>query len=252
MEVDQYRLLLDNAQVGWWEADFENGYYICSDYLVSLLQLDDKRLPINDFLLLIREDYRERIKSEFAFFKGIGIYEQIFPIKTCYGYKYVRTKICKRDIDSSGKIDVLGILQLVPYSETDENKPIVSNKVDGLLRHLGSVSRALHSFIQTNDMPASIQLVLTEILFSINTKGRAYIMEYGDNQQTLSCSYEVCSEGIEPVRKSLQKIPLSTLNWSTRKILNLYPVLINNLDELPDEAAEEKNICVAEEFFHSY
>ena len=240
MEVDQYRLLLDNAQVGWWEADFENGYYICSDYLVSLLQLDDKQLPIGDFLLLIREDYRERIKNEFAFFKGIGIYEQIFPIKTCYGYKFVRTKICKRDIDSSGRINVLGILQLVPYSDAEENKPIVNNRVDGLLRHLGSVSRALHSFIQTNDMPASIQLVLTEILFSIDTKGRAYIMEYGDDQKTLSCTYEVCSEGISPVLNSLQEIPLSSLSWSTRKIRNLYPVLVNNLDELPNEAAEEK------------
>ena len=24
MDVDQYQLILDNAQVGWWKADFEN------------------------------------------------------------------------------------------------------------------------------------------------------------------------------------------------------------------------------------
>ena len=23
MDVDQYQLILDNAQVGWWKADFE-------------------------------------------------------------------------------------------------------------------------------------------------------------------------------------------------------------------------------------
>lgn len=240
MEKDQYKLLLDTAQVGWWEIDFEKRHYICSDYLVSLLELDDKIIPAVDFLGLIREDFRARIANEFAYFRHVGIYEQIFPIKTCYGYKFVRTKICKREIEPSGKIYVLGILQLVPFAETEENKPAVDNQMDSLLRHLGSISRGLHSFIQQNDLQESIQMVLTEILFSIDTKGRACIMEYGDDRKTLSCTYEVCSEGVASVRSQLQKIPVSTLPWSTRKIHNLYPVLINNLDELPLEAAEEK------------
>ena len=81
MDVDQYQLILDNAQVGWWKADFEERCYICSDYLISLLELDGPKISIVDFFLLIRGDYRDRIANEFAFFKGIGIYEQIFPIK---------------------------------------------------------------------------------------------------------------------------------------------------------------------------
>lgn len=240
MDADQYKLLLDNAQVGWWEANFEGGYYICSDFLVSLLELNGPQLPIRDFLALIREDYRDRIANEFTFFKGIGIYEQIFPIKTCFGVKFVRTKICKREIDGNGKITVLGILQLIPFSEAEENKPIVNSQIDGILRHLGSLSRALHSFIQTNDLHKSIHLALMEILFSINTRGRVYIMEYEDGRK-ISCTYEVCSEGVTPVRLSLQNIPLSTLPWSTRKIQNLYPILVNNLDELPAEASGEKH-----------
>ncbi|WP_298553676.1 ATP-binding protein [uncultured Parabacteroides sp.] len=239
MEVDRYQLILDNAQVGWWEADFEERCYICSDYLISLLELDGPKILLADFLLLIREDYRDRIANEFAFFKGIGIYEQIFPMKTCYGYRFVRTKIYKREKAPDGKLTVLGILQLIPFSETEENRPVVNGQVDSVLRHLGSLSRALHSFIQTNDLHKSIHLALTEILFSIDTKGRVYIMEYGD-EGLIGCTYEVCSEGIEPVRLSLQNIPVATLPWSTQKIRNLYPVLINNLDELPPEAAEEK------------
>jgi hypothetical protein len=103
MDVDQYQLILDNAQVGWWKADFEERCYICSDYLISLLELDGPKISIVDFFLLIRGDYRDRIANEFAFFKGIGIYEQIFPIKTCYGYRFVRTKIYKREKASDGK-----------------------------------------------------------------------------------------------------------------------------------------------------
>lgn len=128
MEVDQYQLILDNAQVGWWKADFEERCYICSDYLISLLELDGPKIPIADFLLLIREDYRDRIANEFAFFKGIGIYEQIFPMKTCYGYRFVRTKIYKREKEADGKLTVLGILQLIPFSEKEENRPVVNGR----------------------------------------------------------------------------------------------------------------------------
>lgn len=240
MDIDQYKTLLDTAQVGWWEMDFERKCYICSDYLVSLLGMNDKILPTQDFLGLIREDYRARIANEFAYFKEVGIYEQIFPMKTCYGIRFVRTKICKREIDATGKIYVLGILQLVPFGEVEENKLAVNNQTDRLLRHLGSISRALHSFIQTNDLLTSIELVLTEILFSIDTKGRACIMEYSEDWKTLSCTYEVCSRGVGSVRSSLQNIPVNTLFWSTQKIRNLYPVMINHLEELPAEANEEK------------
>ena len=238
--MEQYRLLLDTAQVGWWKADFEKGYYICSDYLISLLELQDEKIAIADFLALVREDYRVRIANEFAFFKKIGIYEQVFPIKTCYGYRFVRSKIYHREIDKAGKIEVQGILQLLPDDESLVEKKGLDGQVNSLLRHLGSLTRSLHSFIQTNDMPNSIHQVLTEILNSIDSKGRAYIMEYVDDEQSLSCTYEVCSEGVPSTRLGLQNIPVSTLPWSTAKIRNLYPVLINSLDELPAEAASEK------------
>ncbi len=171
MDVDQYQLILDNAQVGWWKADFEERCYICSDYLISLLELDGPKISIVDFFLLIRGDYRDRIANEFAFFKGIGIYEQIFPIKTCYGYRFVRTKIYKREKASDGKLTVLGILQLIPFSEMEENRPVVNGQVDSVLRHLGSLSHALHSFIQTNDLHKSIHLALTEVLFRSIRRG---------------------------------------------------------------------------------
>ncbi|OKZ27988.1 MAG: hypothetical protein BHV68_23325 [Bacteroidales bacterium 43_8] len=58
MDTAQYKLLLDTAQVGWWEIDFDKRVYICSDYLVSLLELKDKIIPTRDFLQLIREDYK--------------------------------------------------------------------------------------------------------------------------------------------------------------------------------------------------
>lgn len=83
MDVDQYQLILDNAQVGWWKADFEERCYICSDYLISLLELDGPKISIVDFFLLIRGDYRDRIANEFAFF---------------IRYWYIRTDLPYKDL----------------------------------------------------------------------------------------------------------------------------------------------------------
>jgi hypothetical protein len=49
------------AQIGWWEADFLAGHYVCSDFLCDLLGLEGDTISFMDFQNLIREDYREQI-----------------------------------------------------------------------------------------------------------------------------------------------------------------------------------------------
>ena len=45
MDADQYQLILDNAQVGWWKADLEEGCYICSDYLIKSPGIEGSENP---------------------------------------------------------------------------------------------------------------------------------------------------------------------------------------------------------------
>lgn len=239
-QQERDRLLLENAQTGWWEADFEHYSYKCSDFIIRLLGLSGETLAFSEFQLLIREDYRVRITSEFLSLNDLDVYEQIFPVYTVYGVKWVRSRFCRRIVNEEGKRVLLGLLQLLP----DQNMP--GNRrskmvINDLLGHLGSLSRALHSFIQTGDLDYSIRKVLTEVLASIDVKGRAYIMEYGNEGRTLSCTYEVCHKGVAAVRDSLQDIPVETLEWSTRRITGFHPILIDRVDGMPDEANPERS-----------
>ena len=70
------------AQIGWWEADFLAGHYVCSDFLCDLLGLEGDTISFMDFQNLIREDYREQIVQEFRANANIhkDFYEQTFPI----------------------------------------------------------------------------------------------------------------------------------------------------------------------------
>lgn len=46
-DYERYIKMSSLAQIGWWEADFEAGHYLCSDFLCDLLGLEgDTIFPI--------------------------------------------------------------------------------------------------------------------------------------------------------------------------------------------------------------
>lgn len=239
-EEERSRLLLENAQLGWWEADFVRGIFTCSDFLIRLFGRKTAELPFADFRQMIREDYRNRITSEFGSVRSQEIYDQIFPIETVYGVRWIRSKVCRRTANPEGEVTVLGFIQLLPVREMEKEYIHNKEQINDLLNHLGNLFRALSSFIQTNDLHSSIRKVLKEVLFSIDEQGRAYIMEYNKEAETLSCIYEVCSGNVPSVQSVLQNIPLSRLPWSTKKITDAHPILLNHLSDLPPEARAEK------------
>ena len=39
-DYERYIKMSSLAQIGWWEADFAAGHYLCSDFLCDLLGLE--------------------------------------------------------------------------------------------------------------------------------------------------------------------------------------------------------------------
>lgn len=39
-DIERFRQMASMAQLGWWEADFTAGHYVCSEYLCDLLGLE--------------------------------------------------------------------------------------------------------------------------------------------------------------------------------------------------------------------
>ena len=77
--------LVSMARIGWWEVDFDEGVYYCSEFVADLLGIEGNKISAKDFANLICENYRERILEEFRSFRMMEIYEQVFPIHSKYG-----------------------------------------------------------------------------------------------------------------------------------------------------------------------
>lgn len=127
-QLDQCKLLLDRAEVGLWEADFLQRSYICSDYLMSILGKKGNNLSFFEFYYIIREDFRDLITTDFLSIQSVDTYEQIFPIITSTGEKWVRSRLCERKLNNGVCVKALGILQILPNFKLKEEK--ISKMID--------------------------------------------------------------------------------------------------------------------------
>ena len=127
-QLDQCKLLLDRAGVGLWEADFVQRSYICSDYLMSIFGKKGNNLSFFEFYYIIREDFRDLITTDFLSIQSVDTYEQIFPIITPTGEKWVRSRLCERKLNNGVCVKALGILQILPNFKLKEEK--ISKMID--------------------------------------------------------------------------------------------------------------------------
>ena len=127
-QLDQCKLLLDRAEVGLWEADFVQRSYICSDYLMSIFGKKGNNLSFFEFYYIIREDFRDLTTTDFLSIQSVDTYEQIFPIITPTGEKWVRSRLCERKLNNGVCVKALGILQILPNFKLKEEK--ISKMID--------------------------------------------------------------------------------------------------------------------------
>ena len=130
-QLDQCKLLLDRAEVGLWEADFVQRSYICSDYLMSIFGKKGNNLSFFEFYYIIREDFRDLITTDFLSIQSVDTYEQIFPIITPTGEKWVRSRLCERKLNNGVCVKALGILQILPNFKLKEEK--ISKMIDQMI-----------------------------------------------------------------------------------------------------------------------
>jgi len=85
-----------------------------------------------------------------------------------------------------------------------------------------------------------------EIIGKYTGSDRAYVFQLNRTDNTISNSHEWCADSIEPQIANLQKIRLSERPWFSEYLLGKEPVLINDVQELPERASLEKAELLAQ------
>lgn len=237
-ENELYKKMSFTAQIGWWEADFVEGNYVCSDFLIDLFGLKTDRLPFAEFRNIIREDYREQVLQEFREDIHKEFYERTFPVYSRSGIIWVHSRVAGNQEDpvSGKRIRSFGTFQVVQAPDTEAEQ--LTRRINDFLHRQNAISQSLQTFLRGESIELCVNEVLKNLL-KLYGKGRVYIIEYTDNG-TSSCTYEVSSEEKYAERYNLQQIPTNNVPWWDNQISSGHSIILDSLSQLPPEAKIER------------
>ncbi len=230
--------LVSMARIGWWEVDFDEGVYYCSEFVADLLGIEGNKISAKDFANLICENYRERILEEFRSFRMMEIYEQVFPIHSKYGMMWVSTKVGEKRITKEGHVRVMGMLQCISRQRMNMQEQTV-DRLNSLLSRLNGISKSLLDFLHSDDITLVINKILKEVLRQFQAD-RTYISELDRKLHTEVCTYEIAVEGIKERKVLLSESSIDYASWWTGQILAGDPIILFTLNLLPDSAGADK------------
>ena len=230
--------LVSMARIGWWEVDFDEGVYYCSEFVADLLGIEGNKISAKDFANLICENYRERILEEFRSFRMMEIYEQVFPIHSKYGIIWVSTKVGEKRITKEGHVRVMGMLQCISRQRMNMQEQTV-DRLNSLLSRLNGISKSLLDFLHSDDITLVINKILKEVLRQFQAD-RTYIFELDRKLHTEVCTYEIAVEGIKERKVLLSESSIDYASWWTGQILAGDPIILFTLNLLPDSAGADK------------
>ena len=230
--------LVSMARIGWWEVDFDEGVYYCSEFVADLLGIEGNKISAKDFANLICENYRERILEEFRSFRMMEIYEQVFPIHSKYGMMWVSTKVGEKRITKEGHVRVMGMLQCISRQRMNMQEQTV-DRFNSLLSRLNGISKSLLDFLHSDDITLVINKILKEVLRQFQAD-RTYIFELDRKLHTEVCTYEIAVEGIKERKVLLSESSIDYASWWTGQILAGDPIILFTLNLLPDSAGADK------------
>lgn len=230
--------LVSMARIGWWEVDFDEGVYYCSEFVADLLGIEGNKISAKDFANLICENYRERILEEFRSFRMMEIYEQVFPIHSKYGMMWVSTKVGEKRITKEGHVRIMGMLQCISRQRMNMQEQTV-DRLNSLLSRLNGISKSLLDFLHSDDITLVINKILKEVLRQFQAD-RTYIFEFDRKLHTEVCTYEIAVEGIKERKGLLSESSIDYASWWTGQILAGDPIILFTLNLLPDSAGADK------------
>lgn len=230
--------LVSMARIGWWEVDFDEGVYYCSEFVADLLGIEGNKISAKDFANLICENYRERILEEFRSFRMMEIYEQVFPIHSKYGMMWVSTKVGEKRITKEDHVRVMGMLQCISRQRMNMQEQTV-DRLNSLLSRLNGISKSLLDFLHSDDITLVINKILKEVLRQFQAD-RTYIFELDRKLHTEVCTYEIAVEGIKERKVLLSESSIDYASWWTGQILAGDPIILFTLNLLPDSAGADK------------
>ena len=240
-DLDRYKEVSDAIQTGWWESDVNAGIFKCSENIAVILGISRDGILFNDFISMVRKDYRELLIHEFYEFSNFRrvFYDRTFPVETQNGEIWLKTHFIK-DLDEKDGKGTFGALQVVhPQQYVPETS--ATERANHFLKNMDSVSQAMSVFM-TNEREDVIIDNILGLIISFYNADDAFIFEFNDDNKTQTCKYEKSVDGVTSLKSKYTSLNNSDIPWWSANILAGKSAVFEILDKMPPECEKEQKL----------
>ena len=126
-----------DAQIGWWEVNFNTGQCLIAETLLKALEVSSELLSIDELMSTVRRDYRKRIMDEFMSIPQKGVFEQTFPVSSSHGNIFwMHCALSMEEENEEGQLIATGYSQRIENPETEGYQCVWSQRSDKLFHDI--------------------------------------------------------------------------------------------------------------------
>jgi len=240
---NKLRSILDNMDDRAWIKDLNNHYLFINQALEKYLGVKTEHIiGKSDLEIFDTATAVKIISQDLEVIKGLKKKRFEINMKSSGGIETCFETIKSPLYDTAGNITgTIGIARDVTARKRDENILKYRLSWENLLLRLLTKFTAS----ELSDIDGEITLALGEI-GRFSGVDRCYIFLFDEKISLMNNTHEWCREGVEPVISKNQNIPFSLDSYWGMKLKKLEINYVANIQSLPPEAENEKNLLIAE------
>lgn len=245
--LSQERLLqraFNSARIGVWFWSLEDNVFVVNEALAKIIGCNLEELQpfkIERLVAMCHPEDEDLVNQKFIQGKQGKIQEIAIRIRLKHKtgrWSWVQIEGESVDFDSSGKPTAMsGTMTDISELYHSKNNLLYRYKIEKLVSEISSdfVGIQMHDLDQVIDQSL---LKIGELLLV----DRCYVFQFRENNMVMDNTHEWTADGISEEKDRLQGLPTSIFPWWMKKLNKLEHIYIQQVSELPEEAAVEREV----------
>ena len=236
----RYRSIVENLNQAYYEADRRGIVTFYNPGMLLLSGYNDSELLGTLCYRLVAPETRQQVMDKYKTWMREKRKQMSmeFLVQTKDGRKFWVEQTTNFEFDTEGNfLKAYNILRDIDERKQAENALRRRLEFEELIDSISS--RFINA--PTSDLNPIISDSLKEVGI-MSGVDRCRLSMFSADHQSFSVTHEWCRQGVTPQLENMQNVPATKISWATKQLLQSKIINIPAVNDLPDEAENEKHL----------
>ncbi len=235
------------AATGYVLADLSQNTFVLSDFARHILGTEEHEIDTDRLVELVTPEDRERIRTGLAILSSYGIFDSNFRIEKEGAKVNVRMKFDGIEYNTPGNHRVsYGFIRLLTrHADSPSSWEIINSQFRELEYWQTSVPQSLMMMLDNKSYTEVVSEMLRSLIERFGAD-KACFFEFDWKAGTQTCLCELLQDGVRTESEHPAEMSAGHFPWLNKQFNNRKAAVVNNIDDLPEEAATERATFAAQ------